>query len=116
MLSLIIDETLFEFAFGCAIASVAFLVVDYAYFVAQGGKESLLNIKYLGNNFLFIVITWFLGAFVVGYFAVYVGMFHEESRLSVVTVGILWPIVLSKMIAGARGHLDAEEDIEEREP
>jgi len=64
-----------------------------------------------------IFITWFLGAFVVGYFATFISIF-ETSRQSIVAIGILWPIALSKIIAGARGHLgseELEEPIEEEE-
>nr|VFK13811.1 MAG: hypothetical protein BECKLPF1236B_GA0070989_105215 [Candidatus Kentron sp. LPFa] len=114
MLSLIYDETLIPFAFGCAITSVLFLIVDYAYFMAQGQK-SLLNIIYRGRNFLLILTTWFLGAFVVGYFAAYIEMFDETSKLSLVVVGILWPVVLTKMITNAEGHLGAK-DTGDKEP
>ena len=111
MFSLIYDETLVSFALGCAITSVLFLIVDYAYFVAQGRRKSLLDITYRGNNFFLILITWFGGAFVVGYFATFISIF-ETSKQSLVALGILWPLAMSKIIAGAKGHLGAE-DIEE---
>lgn len=106
--SLIYDETLLSFALGCAITSVLFLIIDYAYFVAQGRRKSLLDITYRGNNFLLILGTWFAGAFVVGYFATFISIF-ETSKQSLVALGILWPLALSKIIAGAKGHLGAEE-------
>lgn len=108
MLSMIYDETLISFALGCAITSVLFLLVDYAYFVAQGRRKSFLEITYRGNNFLLILVTWFGGAFVVGYFATFISLF-EASKQSLVALGILWPLALSRIIAGARGHLGVEE-------
>ncbi len=105
---LVYDETLIAFAFGCAVTSVAFLIVDYAYFVAQGQRKSLLDITYRGNNFLLILFTWFSGAFVVGYFATLISIF-ETSTQSMVALGILWPVAFSKIIEGAKGHLGVEE-------
>lgn len=106
--SLIYDETLLSFALGCAITSILFLLIDYGYFVAQGQRKSFLDITYRGNNIFLIIVTWFSGAFVVGYFATFISIF-EASKQSLVALGILWPVALSKIIAGAKGHLGAEE-------
>lgn len=106
--SLIYDETLIAFALGCAITSVAFLIIDYAYFFVQDRRKSLLDITYRKTNFFLILITWFSGAFVVGYFATFISIF-ETSRQSLVALGVLWPFALSKIIAGAKGHIGGEE-------
>ena len=53
----------------------------------------------------------------MGYFATFISIF-EASKQSIVALGILWPLALSKIIAGAKGHLGAElteEPIEEEE-
>lgn len=117
-LSLIYDASLVPFAIGCGIASVAFMVVDYALFLTNNVNESLLKIRYQKNNFLFLLITWFCGAFVVGYFATYIAIFNT-SKQSLVTLGVLWPLALKRIIDNAGTHLgsndDAEEIIEEDE-
>lgn len=106
--SLIYDETLISFATACAVTSVLFLIIDYAYFVAQGRRKSLLDITYRGNNLLLILVTWFFGAFVVGYFATFISLF-ETSKQSVVALGILWPLAMDKIIAGAKAQIGKEE-------
>lgn len=115
--SLIYVEELIPFALGCAIASILFLIVDYAYFMAQGKRKSLLDITYRGNNILFILVTWFGGAFVIGYFATFISIF-ETSKQSLVALGILWPIAMSKIIASSKAYIgpeDSEPQVEEDE-
>lgn len=92
-------------------------MVDYAFFVAQGKRKSMLDITYRGNNILLILITWFCGAFVIGYFATFISIF-EESKQSAVTIGIIWPLVMKTIIAGAKADLgaaDIEAPVEEDE-
>lgn len=114
LFSLIYDKQFMPFAFGCAITSILFLMVDYAYYHAEGKLESLLGITYRGNHILILGATWFIGALIVGYFSVFIGLMNMSNQ-SMFTLGILWPVALSKMITSAKGQLAAQDEEEAEE-
>ena len=110
--SMIYDDQILPFAFGAAITSICFILVDWLYFLVNDNEESLLGITYRPNNFFIVGLTWFVGGFLVSYFSVLFGMLNQSTQ-AMIAIGAVWPYGFTKLVDSSKSMVGSLEDIEE---
>ncbi len=87
------------FAIGCGIIGFLFVCADLSFYVLN--KESLLLLKHSWRNTFGFLLAWAFGAAFFGYVGQFLNIF-QVSLLSCATVGVSWPILLTKALSKLR--------------
>lgn len=87
------------FSVGCAIIGILAVFADLSFYMLK--RESLFSLKHNLKNTSLFLIAWALGAAILGYVGQMLNIF-QVSLLSCATVGISWPIILTKILNNIR--------------
>lgn len=108
---------LLRFAIYCTVAGGMVFLIDLLACKIRS-TQSLLGIVYRRENSLALFLLWSLGSGLMGALGAYAEVF-QLTKTSVITVGIAWPFLLSKVIRtsinGVDGDVEHEVDGEENE-
>jgi hypothetical protein len=115
---------LLKFSISCGFVGLATFIVDVLiYYLKLGKGTSLLGIKYVKHeemklsNSVFLCVSWTLGSFLVGGAGYFARIFSAEPT-AILTVGIFWPLVFTKIVNsnGVDKSEDEPNDEEEGDP
>ena len=98
------------FAVGCGVMGVLMVVTDISFFLIRG--ESLLKLRHSPTNTPVLVLFWFLGSSVIGYFGQVLNIF-QVSLLACATVGVTWPIIFKEILERTKRREDIQRPAQE---
>jgi hypothetical protein len=97
---------LLSFALYCAGAGAVVFAIDLLACKIKS-TESLLGIVYRKDNALFLFSLWAVGSGLMGLFGAYAEVF-QLTKTSVISVGVAWPVLLSKIVKTNMGGAESE--------
>ncbi len=98
------------FSFGCAFFGLLAVIIDVAFYNIT--NSSLLNIEYKKGPSAIFILSWIVGAMILGYIGQVANIF-QISLFSCLVVGFTWPVIFTELVDKIRKSEEIQQPTQE---